>query len=66
MNASSKFCEQPIKYFDPCGNGDQHRHDSEKGIDIRACAHCKKVMQPNDEGKESDEDKGPYHGDIAE
>ena len=66
MDAAAEFCKEPVKYFDACGDGDQHRHDAKKGVDIGACAHGEEVVQPDDKGEKSDDDQGPDHRDISE
>src|SRR5260370_1735593 len=41
--------EQPVEDLDACRYRDDHRHNTEEGVDVGARAHCEEVMQPNHE-----------------
>ena len=61
VDPAAKFGEEPVEDFDACRNGDQHRHDAKKGVDIGTCAHREEMVQPDDEGEKGDHDKRPDH-----
>ena len=46
-DAPPKHGEYPIKNLHSCRNGDNHRHDSKKGVHVRPCSHGEEMMEPN-------------------
>ena len=65
MDAPSIHGEEPIEQLDARRNGDEHRHDSEEGIDADACAHGEEVMEPNEEGEEGDQSQRKDHREVS-
>ena len=52
--------KQPVEYLHPGRNGDDHRGDTEEGVDVRTGAHGKEVVQPDDKGQNRNRDGCPY------
>src|SRR3989344_4991574 len=63
-DAAAIHREEPVEYFDAGRDGDDHRHDAEKGIDRRARAHRKEMVEPYDEGEDDDSPDGIHHRGI--
>src|SRR5262249_52265715 len=57
MDAPAKFCKEPVKDLHASRDSNQDSHYSEKGVDIWTCAHCKKMVQPDDKREDSDDNQ---------
>ena len=51
-NAAAVHREQPVEDFHARRHRDDHAHDAEEGVDVRAGAHGEKVVQPDRERRE--------------
>ena len=65
-NAPAVHCEQPVEHLHAGGNRDDHGHDAEETVDVRAGTHGEEVVQPDDEGENADYHGGGDHRTIAE
>ncbi|KAG1250743.1 hypothetical protein G6F68_012647 [Rhizopus microsporus] len=66
LDAAAVHGEQPGEDLHAGGNGDDHRHDAEEGIDAGTGAHGEEVVQPDDERQDADGRRGVHHRLVAE